>query len=515
MNMFSFPLNLARSAQCDVDYKLFLLDSAIAADLRNALFGTKEWNCIKFKPLQQCLSKFPNALSSYFLIVSAIVDKAQPKSVIYDHLHALIKILVTANPAFTSYGFIETYIAEFASESSYDMRARLCRRIFKSDPSNIRALYLCYFYSQFGKGYQYALEGRYRLYNCILDLSKIYASRIVLSPLLGVSIGHYFLLAQAAGSSNIKDRIMMILSRGQIGSELIELFARIFETPINTYSYGQDLSLDTLASCLNADIIAYSCCVNNCKSITHSNDKSQQSVSLHLRTEGYKAQGGSWNLLRNSTPSRFEPLGEYILQSINDVQLIRIHCEGDLKHDDSVWTSHVVNDAESARQQWNFIRDSTLFIGCNSGISSLAPFLAKSTLIVNATSLWSAVAISSDVVFAMKRIIRKQLACEYFFRDDFMSMVYLDWVGNCGLCEFFAIEELSPQELLSAYIQATSQAVVKFSQLCLEVGINVSSDVPERYLTLDCASNIRDISMSLPLRTPGAMPPRLSRIIWQ
>jgi hypothetical protein len=514
--MYSHPFNVIRSSQCDIDYKLFLLDSAIAYDLKNALRRTNDWDSTKSNTVESYLSHYPGLLSAYFSCRSNLANGSKTKRSVCGSLNELIGELVLSHTAIGSCGAIETFIAEFASESEYHKRASTCRRIFLSDPSNIRALYLCYFFSQVGRGYKYALDGRYRLYQSMLRLSAIYSIPSVLSPLIGVSIGHYYLLAQTACTrADTASAIKVVTSAYQIGFEIIEHLNRILDANIEVRSYSRSLSLDTLSECLSADVLSYSHSVANGKSVVKHSFETSSNIVLHLRTEGYKFQGGFWNLLRNANPSNFELLGRSLLRETENHKLVRIRCEGDMIARRSVWRSHVVNDEKSAVQQWEIMSDSSFFIGCNSGISALAPFLSKSSLIVNATSLWSVVALGLNTVFALKRITGKKTESPVVCRDDFIRLVYLDWVGNGGLASLFSIEELSPEDLLSAFLQARSNCIVSFSAICNDIGVNIAPGLPERYLTVDCASNLRSIAMSLPLNSSGLQLAKLSRVMWQ
>jgi hypothetical protein len=515
LHMFTHPFNILRSSKCDVDQKLLLLDAAIARELQILCNVQHDWTIIKKKQLVVYLCDFPEIAAAYSRTVAIIKDSTQPKHILRSHLQSLICSFMSTQMQCTCCNYITTYIVEFATDSDYKERAQTCKDIFISDPSNIRALYLYYFFSQVGKGYDYALENRYRLYSAILNLCQKYTTPLCLSPLLGVSIGHYYLLAQAICSGFYADRLKLFISSGQIGSELIEFFEEITRCRIDKYDFNETLNIEILLEAFNADVIAYSCCVRGNHNAIQQKHTNSENVCLHLRTEGYKSQGGSWNLLRNSSPSNFESLGQYILDNSTSAKLIRIHCPGDLAYRNSCWTSHIVDDFAGARKQWEIMQDTSLFIGCNSGISALAPFLSQSALIVNATSLWSVVALHSQVVFALKRVVGLKANSNKPCREDFIRLLYLDWVGSAGLCNFFEIEELSPTQLVTAYTQATSNLIVTFSAVCAELRVHVTKDLPERYLTLECASNICSVALGLELESALTPAKTLSRVMWQ
>lgn len=490
------------------------MNAAIANEIRGVLDST-HWTQIQTHSLKEYLVGLPDLSAHYLRILRAIQDSKTPKSQLRHLLLDLVARLRESHGSHHRCSFLETYISEFAIEGSYSERSQICKTAHLENPDNLRALYLHFFFAQVGKPYQYALFNRYRLYSLLQREIQDKRLPICLSPLLGVSIGHYYLLMQACRSQAPYNPVRVFVSEHQIGGELLEFLRNKSREDFEILECSSNLCLYYLADAFYSDILAYSFCVTKYSKSPLSYSSQSSTICLHVRTEGYKMQGGLWNLLRNATPSNFEQLGKHINNAENDSHLVRICCPGDLTLEQSCWNSHIVSDSDSALMQWQLINGSKYFLGCNSGISALAPFLASRMLVLNATSLWSVVALDQRVIFALKTIRDMKPCTLRFTREEFICLLYLDWVGSEGLTEFFEIEELSSDNLVRAYIESTSGKTRSLSSLSSELGVTVPVVVPERYITESCAANIKEVALSLDLDNTNTYQHRLSKIMWQ
>lgn len=511
--MFSYPSNLYNSLLCDADYKVFLLDTSLAKEIRQLRPNSDNIN-FKELGLHKYLSKFTSLKDIYIRLITAIRNPVTTTNSLCNLLLELINIFCKYHMQAHDCLFLQTYLIEFCMDARYVERAEIAKNIYLSEPRNLRALYLYYFFSQVGKNYRYALVNRYRLYERLVIESKLHNNSICLSPLIGVSIGHYYLLMQAICTEISDVSVKIFASPYGIGAEIRKIINTIPAIKLESFNCYDNLSISILAEAYHSDIVAYSYCIKIKPEQFRSFTLGINYIALHFRTEGYKNQGGYWNILRNATPFNFELLGQFIASNDSFVSLKRIFCIGDSAACNSHWSPHVVSDEESAVEQWDIMMNSRLFIGCNSGISALAPFLSKSVLIVNATSLWSVVAVTTNVIFALKFIQGLKSSLKPMTRDTFLCLLYLDWVGNEGLCTFFEIQELSQYQLLAAYVQVTTSQTQAFSDVCKELEV-IPFDIPERYLTKDCVENIKNIALSLPLGDSRCTNLKLTKVMWQ
>jgi len=497
--------------KCDSEYKLFLLQCAIARDFELLNSSNKSWENFHRLNFNTLLQEFKEALTVYQetaeIIRKGIIDKGA--------LRRSLQLLITSlNIQFkhdTCFSSLRTFLIEFALDDSYLIRASMCRSIVLEDPKNIRATYLYSFYSQAGKTISYSWQTRYSLYSLILSQWDDLSDPICISPLAGISIGHYYLLLQAICCAALGKQIWLFSSTHQIGKELLPSLGI---GHANIIEYNENLDIEVLCKGYNSDLVASSYALKNiCRRLSYV-DNTELTVCLHLRTEGFKQQGGSCNTLRNSSPANYERLGELLLNLLPGVNLIRVCCVDDHTLNHSLWNFHIVHNHDSACKQWNIIRSSRFFIGCNSGISNLAPYLAKSVLIVNATSLWSSAALDENIIFALKTIEARKDNSLLLSREDFMALVFMDWVETDGLSSYYTVLELTSDQLCDAYEQSSSGKIVLFSTLCEELNVAIPPRLPARFITQDCASNIAQHVHALQPASSSMQSPAITSIIW-
>lgn len=507
---YSYPQNIINSNSCSADYKVFMLLSALCRDVVSHL----KINERKHTELTtDCIFRHGTIRKVFIDLSNSLRININD---ITKNTDLLAKLILAVND---TYGHdmlclsLSLYQVEFVSQLGDAERARLCRKLYLQDSSNLRALYLYSFYRDVGGSLSANFFRRFRLYiHFAASLSDL-SNHLYFSPTMGISVGHWANLAGVLLENQEVSDVTIYTSITGIGSEILDKLYTMSSKKINVKNWADEKNIENLSNAFFCDFTAGCLSLADPFADKHNKASSVPLISLHLRTEGYKKQGGIWNELRNSDPRTFELLGKIIGCSYSDLPLIkRICCPDDLRVQDSKWSTHIVSNKLSAKRQWDLLENSTHFIGCNSGISGLAPSLARSCLIVNATSLWGGQRVSKSTVFALKRV-SLPLCQPVVSVRDFFYLLYLDWVYYNGIQKYFNVHDLDELELCNAYQDFTHNNVTSFKRLCIEFEVPIPPHMPDRLLTCGCAKNITNIADTLS-RNFDQKPIIIEEVMW-
>jgi len=280
------------------------------------------------------------------------------------------------------------------------------------------------------------------------------------SPLLQISIGHWFHLINSIRTSNLLygecPPITIFMSELDSGHSLVQFInssgiAVVTSEHVNSilsYPLKDAMTLYHSDYYLSAISPLTQTRLQDIFSSTHKNSKPQNEVVVHLRTPLYKYDSDSFHAnLRNVSPDTYSAAISY-LQENSHYRPILITADSVIQHSLPVPTIQV-HDYQSEFRQWNAISKAPFSVGTASGLSHLFNLGGGHTLRSNSNGL------ALDDFFTDKHLI----ACKRFklhaFTDirlakaELAYLICLPWEIECGLASIASITDLNDTELLS------------------------------------------------------------------
>tara|TARA_B100001173_G_C16029223_1_gene565723 strand:- start:4844 stop:6373 length:1530 start_codon:yes stop_codon:yes gene_type:complete len=290
---------------------------------------------------------------------------------------------------------------------------------------------------------------------------SIQYDHLYFSPLLQISVGHYFHLINTIKLSRIHFSsalpITVFVDNLDSNSSLFHTLQDTELSRIHVRHHDSILesSLCHAESLLNSDYYlapisaSYENELQSQLDLISRNNFKRNTVYMHLRTSAYKNDGHSpFAVVRNVEPSTYNGLIK-VLRSETDVEPVLVTADPVLPAHTLVKTLHVV-DRESESRQWMLVRDSCFSVGTASGLSHLFNLGIGHTLRTNSNGL------ALDDFFTTRHLV----ACKRFEImdrnlipsniEDLLHLICLPWEINNGLASIAFIRDLSDHELVCA-----------------------------------------------------------------
>lgn len=341
--------------------------------------------------------------------------------------------------------------------------------------------------------------------------------RLYFSPLLQISIGHWFHLTNSIRSALVLHGecppITVFVSEANSGLTLIESVNSSGLAVVNIEPHDSILhySLSEATFLYNADyyLSGISAHAENCLqkrfASVGAKSKPANQVYFHLRTPSYKNDGHSYHAsIRNVDPKSY--IGA--INHLRDAESLEpVLVTADLEIQEGLPLPILqIGDRESELRQWKMVRDASFSVGTASGLSHLFNLGQGHTLRTNNNGL------ALDDFFTDRHLI----ACKRFKIQDptqidlsihhLAYIICLPWEINNGLASFSTINDLSHDELVEATLEYLdiyhgSKSRNTLYSLLQRLGlVALTNCVPNRNIARSTAQDIeRALRMSKPL----------------
>lgn len=301
-----------------------------------------------------------------------------------------------------------------------------------------------------------------RLYTDLFSRSALQrlGERLYFSPLLQISIGHWFHLINSMRSALVLHGecppITVFVSEVDSGLTLIDFVNSsglaavdiephdsILRFPLSEANalYGADYYLSGIAA--HAENCLQKLFLNVGEKIGSSNK-----VYFHLRTPSYKSDAQSYHAsIRNVDPNSYIGAINYI-RDVESLEPVLVTADSEMPHSLPLPILQI-RDRQSELSQWKMLRDASFSVGTASGLSHLFNLGQGHTLRTNSNGL------ALDDFFTERHLI----ACKRFkilepLRPNLCVnrlayIICLPWEINGGLASFSIINDLNNEELVA------------------------------------------------------------------